>query len=86
MVNKKLFYIYFFIYFIQKLSFLGSCNTRCMTAVSSFNLGPEYIRQLHKQATKESPGKFTKLYISKLSKNKIYSKCAPKSRINFGKT
>lgn len=50
-----------------------------MTAVSSFNLGPDYIRRLHKQATKESPGKFTKLYISKLSKHKSYSRRASKS-------
>jgi len=41
-----------------------------MTAVSSFNFGPDYIRKLHKTATKESPGKFTKLYIKKLQKDK----------------
>lgn len=54
-----------------------------MTAVSSFNLGPDYIRRLHKKATKESPGKFTKLYISKLIKRRI-SKKSCKSRLNFG--
>lgn len=61
--------------------FLGSYNTRCMTGVSSFNLGPEYIRKLHKKATKESPGKFTKLCISK--KKRIPSKTV-KSKLNFG--
>lgn len=45
-------------------------NTRCMTAVSSFNFSPDYIRKLHKTATKECPGKFTKLYTQKLQKNK----------------
>jgi len=41
-----------------------------MTAVSSFNFGPEYMRRLFKQATKESPGKFTKRFICKVSKKR----------------
>ncbi|KAL4105323.1 hypothetical protein QTP88_020571 [Uroleucon formosanum] len=50
--------------------FVGSYNTRCMTAVSAFNFGPEYIRKLHKTATKESPRKFTKRFICKLQRAK----------------
>jgi len=38
---------------------------------------------LFKQATKESPGKFTKRYISKLSKRRSYSRSIPKHRLNF---
>lgn len=55
-----------------------------MTAVSSFNFGPDYIRQLHKMATKESPGKFTKLYIRKLQKQKLYKQKSKKTKLNFG--
>lgn len=65
--------------------FVGSYNTRCMTAVSSFNFGPKYMRRLFKQATKESPGKFTKRYISKLSKQRCYSRSTPKQRLHFDK-
>jgi len=54
-----------------------------MTAVSSYNFGPEYMRRLFKEATKESPGKFTKRFICKLSKKKAYAKSTPKIRLNF---
>ncbi|KAE9544214.1 hypothetical protein AGLY_001393 [Aphis glycines] len=65
-----------------KYSLRGSYNTRCMTTVSSFNFGPEYMRKLFKQATKKSPGKFTKRFISKLLKNKTYARTS-KNRLNF---
>jgi len=56
-----------------------------MTAVSSFNFGPDYIRKMHKTATKQSPGQFTKLYIQKLQKNKLYRlQNSTKSKLNFG--
>jgi len=56
-----------------------------MTAVSSFNFGPDYIRKLHKTATKESPGKFTKFYIRKLQKDKYNrQKNSKKSKLIFG--
>lgn len=55
-----------------------------MTAVSSFNFGPDYIRQFHKMATNQSPGKFTKLYIQKLIKQKLYKEKSIKSKLNFG--
>jgi len=52
-----------------------------MTAVSAFNFGPEYLRRLFKTATKESPGKFTKRFISKLVRAKeVRSK---KKKLNF---
>lgn len=65
-------YIYIFTHNVNLIptNILGSYNTRCMTAVSAFNFGPEYIRKLHKTATKESPGKFTKRFISKLQRAK----------------
>jgi len=53
-----------------------------MTAVLAFNFGPEYIRRLHKTATKESPGKFTKSFISKsLRAKEVRSKT--KKKLNF---
>lgn len=55
-----------------------------MTAVSSFNFGPDYIRRLHKTATKESPGKFTKLYIKRLQREKLRRQQGTKSKLYFG--
>lgn len=55
-----------------------------MTAVSSFNFDPDYIRKMHKTATKQSPGEFTKLYIQKLQKDKLYRQNSKKSKLNFG--
>ncbi|KAL4112571.1 hypothetical protein QTP88_016326 [Uroleucon formosanum] len=46
-------------------SFKGSYSTRCHTAVSSYNFGPQYLRHFHKKMTNRSPGIFTKDFISK---------------------
>jgi len=55
-----------------------------MTAVSSFNFGPDYIRKIHKTATKQSPGELT-LSIRKLQKDKLYRlQNSIKSKLNFG--
>ena len=52
-------------------------------AVSSFNFGPDYIRQLYKTATKQSLGKFTRLYIRQKDKlNRLQN--SKKSTLNFG--
>ncbi|KAL5239311.1 hypothetical protein ACI65C_006721 [Semiaphis heraclei] len=63
-------------------SLRGSYNTRCMTAVSAFNFGPEYIRRLHKTPTKQRPGKFTKRFISKLQRAKAV-RSKTKKKLNF---
>lgn len=63
---------------------VGSYNTRCMMAVSSFNFGPNYIRKLYKNVTKESPGKFTKQYIQKLQKEKMYRRKSKQCKLIFG--
>lgn len=70
--------------FIKQNGFLGSYNTRCLTAVSSFNSGPQYLRNLYKKATNESPGKFTKLYINKLQQEKFNRNRNKCNRLNFG--
>jgi len=67
-------------------SLRGSYNTRCMTAVSSFNFGPEYMRKLHKTATKVSPGKFTKRFIKKLQRKKEVTLSRKKTKLNFGQS
>jgi len=54
-----------------------------MSAVSSFNFGPDYIRKIHKTATKQSPGAFTKLYIRKLQKDKLYRQNSKKTKLNI---
>ena len=77
-------YLFFYNLYVHNIptNILGSYNTRCMTAVSAFNFGPEYIRRLFKTATKESPGKFTKRFISKLVRAKeVRSK--KKKKLNF---
>lgn len=53
-------------------------------AVSSFNFGPNYIRKLYKNVTKESPGKFTKQYIQKLQKEKMYRRKSKQCKLIFG--
>lgn len=57
-----------------------------MTAVSSFNFGPEYMRKLHKTATKESPGKFTKRFVKKLQREKEIRLSQKKKKLNFGQS
>ncbi|KAL4141997.1 hypothetical protein QTP88_004529 [Uroleucon formosanum] len=45
----------------------GSYNLRCNAAVTSYNAGPRRLHLLHKKIAKQSPGLFTKKFISKSS-------------------
>lgn len=59
---------------VISINFLGSYDARCNTAVSDFNCGPDYLRQFHKKLTNFSPGKYTKKFIVKKNKKRIYIK------------
>ncbi|KAL4152676.1 hypothetical protein QTP88_000509 [Uroleucon formosanum] len=48
-------------------SLRGSYNLRCNAAVTSYNAGPRRLHLLHKKIAKQSPGLFTKKFISKSS-------------------
>ncbi|KAL4104090.1 hypothetical protein QTP88_019403 [Uroleucon formosanum] len=52
-------------------SLRGSYKTRCNATVISYNYGPDYLHRLHKNATKISPGRFTKKYIEIKKKKRI---------------
>ncbi|KAE9524511.1 hypothetical protein AGLY_015099 [Aphis glycines] len=58
----------------------GSYSARCNTAVTSYNFGPKYISNLHKQITNTSPGLFTKQYKKRVETSKLKLKCR---RLNF---
>lgn len=55
-------------------TFVGSYNTRRATAVSHLNIGPDNMRTFNKTASKQIPGKFTKLYMQKKLKEKMHSR------------
>lgn len=46
-------------------SLRGSYNLRCNAAVTSYNAGPRRLHLLHKKIAKNSPGLYTKRFISK---------------------
>ncbi|KAL4084111.1 hypothetical protein QTP88_027946 [Uroleucon formosanum] len=48
-------------------SLRGSYNLRCNAAVTFYNAGPRRLHLLHKKIAKQSPGLFTKKFISKSS-------------------
>jgi len=65
-------FTYNYIYLCTHITYkktIGSYRTRCHTAASSYNYGPEYLRRFHKKVTNHSPGKFTKSFISKNKKS-----------------
>ncbi|XP_025425936.1 uncharacterized protein LOC112694617 [Sipha flava] len=64
-------------------SLRGSYGARCHTAVTSFNLGSNYISHLHKKMTNLSPGIITKKYIKKVDK---MCKLSRRRRLNFNKS
>lgn len=46
-------------------SLRGSYNLRCNAAVTSYNAGPRRLQLLHKKIAKQSPGLYTKKFISR---------------------